>query len=477
MLRNLILVSFLNICKLLIQSLIAIVIALFTTPDRYGLIGFSLPVVTFLILVGTAGIAPAVIRQQALTNKALGASLTLGLAISACMAIGLLITAPILEREARLPGLTSIVSALSLVLIPAIAAETLRAALERDLRYRSLLRVELAAMSLAVLAAMLAAAAGTGIWTLVVYHLVLHCGRAAGMLVALRKQVEPNFEWRLIRSLVLSGSLPLAANLCNFAARNTDNLLIGASFGSRALGLYAIAYQLMTLPLIAIAWPASNLLLATLKRITPADRGQFGQAVKDMLVVTAALAFPLAAWLSTALPWLAQRFLRPLWLDSVGILGVLAPAGALQSLAAFTGAILLARDRSRLNLAMSALNCLVLLGGFTIGLHFTLRGFVLIYVVLSSLMSVWQISVLARVAGLRMRALLRALAPAMTGASSLAVLFLMLGRYPVGLAWWSATNLIAMVLLGGLYARFYPQLIGSTLQRFGAGRRVQAAGR
>ncbi len=476
MLKNLMLVSLLNIGKLLLQSSIAIVIALFTTPERFGLIGFALPLVTFLILIGTAGIAPAIIRQPDLGSRELGAALSMAFAISVFLSVVIAIAAPFLERGARLPGLSGILCVLGIVIIPANLAETLRAALERQLRYQPLVKVELTALGVAVGTAILGAMAGAGIWALVLYHLVLQVARATGMALLQRAQIRLNFDWSTIRPMLLFGGLTLVANLCNFASRNIDNLLIGANFGSRALGLYGIAYQLMTLPLIAIAWPASNLLLATLKRLTPGDAIEYADTVRDMLTFTAAIAFPIAAWLSIAFPWAAGQLLPARWRDVAPLLALLAPAGALQSLAAFTGAVLLSREKARMNLAISLASAAIQIGGFVVGVRLGFRGFVVIYIALSSIVSIGQLGLLAHVAGMTKRSLIRQLAPALLGAALLGLGFLMLRS--IGENWprWIGMNALALIAIASLYVRWYPHLLGHTLVKFLAARSQAAVG-
>jgi hypothetical protein len=172
-----------------------------------------------------------------------------------------------------------------------------------------------------------------------------------------RNWLTLSLEWKRCAGIVTFGGWVLLTNLVTFLARNFDNLLIGTVLGAAAVGLYGLSYQFMMIPMIAVTWPASGVLFATLsrggydedhaERITLAiDRRHGGDHLS-------ADDLPQPGLSRTGQESRSRRNGRASARSSAW----LAPARcALQSIAAYNGALLLVAGKARAQFLYSVLN-------------------------------------------------------------------------------------------------------------------------
>lgn len=421
MLKNLASMSSLNLFKAGVQFAISTLVTLFVLPAEYGLITFSLPIIQFIALMTDLGLGSAIIRQPGLTAKDAGAALSLSLVVASISGLILALCAPAIQHGSGMAGLAPVLAALALAVACTIAAAVPRALLERNLRYQQVAVVEGAAtLAAAVLCAVLVMAADAGIWGVIAFHVALQGLRACAFLALTRDQYSLTQQWRGVLPLMRFGGWVLASNVINFAARNAQSLLIGTTLGAVAVGLYGIAYQVMLLPLMALAWPASGVLLATLSRLQQPDSrtpaGAFAPPVLALSLLTATITFPLMAWTMIGLDFPVRQLLNPAWHDALALIQVLAPLGAIQALAAYNGAVLIARGHARLQFHVNLVSSLALLAAFCVSLQFGIKAFALSYLIVGMIVAAGQIGAKLWAAGITPGEYLRILAIPVTAA-------------------------------------------------------------
>jgi len=453
-LKNLLSMSGVNVVKSIVQFLMTLLMTYFVTPAQFGLVAFSLPFVAFIALLTDLGLSSAMVQRSTLTREETGAAVTLMLAIGVgCAAILAALAGP-LAGAVRMEGLSTVLAALSISVVLSIAALGPRAVLERQLRYQTVAAVEAGASVTAAATGVVAAVLGWGIWALISYYVLVQVLRATAFAVITRHQIRLNLRWRGVSSILTFGGWVLASNILNFAARNIGNLLIGASLGSAAVGLYGIAFQVMIMPLTILSWPASGVLLATLSRMT--DRRQQGNIVGAMMGATAIITFPAMFYLTFGLRYPVTMVLSEHWIAAVPVISVLAPVGAVQSLAAYVGAVLLANGEARLQFNTSAANSVAMIATFVFALPFGLVGMSQAYLVTATVISaalVWMICWKLRLPYL---SLAKGLLPGFSAtALGLAAVWLTTRFEAASFEQWSrATSVYAIVVLV-TYALFY----------------------
>jgi len=425
MIRNAGLSCALNIYRAAIQLGLTIVLAHFLAPAEFGLVALLLPITLFLLLVGDMGLTSAIVSRATDSREA-------GAAASLCLAFGIAVPLVMLALHVAgaLPFLppcsAGLLLAFGCVATLAMAAVVPRAMLESRLLYGRITAIETVANMVAFAVAIAGAAQGAGAWSFALYHLVMQAGRAGGLGVAARHDFDLSLDWRQARPLLQLGGWIAAFNIVNFLMRNFDRYIIAAWLGTDALGLYALAYQVMLVPMMIVTWPLSAVLVATLGRLKPQPEAQ-RETFLAMLTLASCITLPAMTFVALFSDLLFAAILPARWAAAADITGLLAIAGGLQSVTAFLGVLFLAQGRVRAQFWFGAAATLVTLA--TLALCAALTGslplLALAYAILTAALSVFYLLMMARLLQSSMREIAARLAPAIAlgivaGATALA---------------------------------------------------------
>ena len=446
--KNILSMSSLSLYRNAVQFGMNLAIAAFVPPGDYGLVVFTTPFLVLVAMLTDLGMTSAITRAPSLSRDeagaAMGAMMVGGLACATLLAA----VAWPLERAIAMPGLAPIMAAMAGVVVLSITAATPRALLERELRYAMIARIEAAAIAVSAAAGLAAAWHGAGVWSLVLYNLLVQGMRVSAFGWMVRRQLRPNLQFGRLGALLSFGGWVLASNILNFLARNSDNLLIGAWLGAASVGVYGLSYQFMLAPLMAITWPTSGILLATLRDEDP--HGARAQAmVEGVLSATALVVVPAMLYLTFALAFPVHALLSDRWAAVPAIVAWLAPAGALQAIASYNGALLMVAGRARAQFALTVVNTVVLVTTFVVSLPHGLMALVHAYTVAITLLSLAFLTLIITLTGLAPRRLACALAPALLagGAGVLAVVATTGARPATWLSWTGASAIYLAAVL------------------------------
>lgn len=456
--KNIISMSGLSLYRNIVQFGMNIVIAAFVPPGAYGLVVFTTPFLVLTAMLTDLGMTSAITRAPSLSRDEAGAAMGAMMVGGGVWAALLVAGAWPLERAIGMDGLAPVMAAMAGILTLSISAATPRALLERALRYGDIARIEAIAIGLSAVAGLFVAAHGGGVWSLVLYNLMVQALRLTAFWWTVRHDLRPNLQFARLRSLLSFGGWVMASNLLNFFARNSDNLLIGAWLGAATVGVYGLAYQFMLAPLMAITWPTSAILLATLRDQDP--RGDRAQAmVESVLSATALVVVPAMLYLTFGLSFPVHALLSPRWGEVPSIVTWLAPAGALQAIASYNGALLMVAGRARAQFILTIVNTVVLVTTFVAALPFGLMVLVQAYTVVVSLLSVAFLGMIVMLTGLSLRRLIATLAPALlaSGAGMLAVSQIV-GMHPATWSAWIGATAIYGAAVISCYVGFRGQV-------------------
>jgi O-antigen/teichoic acid export membrane protein len=453
--KNILSMSGLSLYRNAIQFGMNIAIAAFVAPGDYGLVVFTTPFVVLIAMLTDLGMTSAITRAPTLSRDEAGAAMG-AMMVGGLVCAALLVAAAWpLEHAIGMAGLAPVMAAMAGVVILSISAATPRALLERELRYAHIARIEAIAIAVSAAAGLFAAWHGAGVWSLVLYNLLVQLLRVTAFWWTVRRELTPNLQFGRLGTLLSFGGWVLASNILNFLARNSDNLLIGAWLGAAAVGVYGLSYQFMLAPLMAITWPTSAILLSTLRNEDP--HGERAQAmVESVLSATALVVVPAMLYLTFGLAFPVHALLSGRWAQVPAIVAWLAPVGALQAIASYNGALLMVAGRARAQFVLTVVNTLVLIATFVLSLPHGLMALVHAYTVVIALLSVAFLTLIVVLTGLGVRRLLGTLAPPLlaAGAGIIAVAVTTGAQPATWLGWAAATALYVVVVLA-CYAAFH----------------------
>lgn len=425
MLRSMALMTGLNVAKAAATLLTSIMIAGVASPEQFGLVAFTIPLMAFMTLVTDVGLSSAIVRHPELSREQAGAAVGLmgvaGLLGGVLMAIG----ATPIEAAIGMPGIGHVLAGFAVVTACSIWATAPRALLERTLAYPHVAAVESVALVTALVVFGIGLRASFGILSLVAFHVALQLIRATAFTWYAWRGFKVNLAFARIATLVQVGGWVFVTNLLSFSARNIDRMLIGGVLGAASLGLYGLAYQFMIIPLMLISWPVSGVLLSTLSRMDAAGSDK-PTVICAVVTGTASITLPMMTFLLFGLRYPIETFYASRWEGLTDIVTVLAPVGAVQAIAVYNSAVLVQKGAVRLNFYLGLLNGVVLSGVFLATVWFGLTTLVVGYAVAATAVSATMIYFMCREAGIGMRTFVRCLLPggaaAMLGTTAVALL-------------------------------------------------------
>ena len=355
------------------QSGVAILLAHLLLPRDFGLAGMAIAFSGLAGVFSDLGLGMAVIQRKTLTdedrstvfwiNTAGGAFLTLlGVALS-----------PVVADFFSSPRVMPLFAVLSSSFLLAALGQTQAALLTREMSFRSLEVRTIIATLVGAAAAVALAITGFGPWAIIA-QVVCTSGASTLMLWTVSPwRPRLVFSRSSFRTLGSFGFKTLLIRLLLYVNLNGDNLLIGRYIGSVALGVYAIAYNVMLLPTSRIIAPVRDVLYGAFVRLQDEPR-RMGETWLRVNSLTASLLIPAFLGLLVTAPDFVPVVLGRRWDSAISVLELLSIAGAAQSLQAFHGQVYQALGLPGLFLRFMIFSSGVTFSAFVIGLHWGVAG-------------------------------------------------------------------------------------------------------
>jgi PST family polysaccharide transporter len=331
--------------RAVLQFASVVVLARLLTPEEFGLVAMVTAIIGIADLLRDFGLSSAAIQSKTLSTDERTNLFWVNLALGAgCMVIVACCT-PLITSIYNEPRLAPIVLALSTVFLISGANTQFRADLTRQMRFFALAMSDLIAQFIGVVAAVVAAVAGAGLWAIVLQQVI-------AALVALVVNFC-NIGWlpgaprrgvSLRRFFRFGGNL-LATQTLAYLTMNVDNVAIGAVWGAEPLGLYSRAYKLLMTPLNQINAPMTGVALPVLSRIQDDDetyKRYIGKAQLIACYLTTTV-FAVAAGLSVPL---VLVLFGPGWTGVAPIFAVLCLGGIFRSVSQIAYWIYLSRGQT-----------------------------------------------------------------------------------------------------------------------------------
>jgi PST family polysaccharide transporter len=346
-----------------------VALARLLTPQDFGLVGMVLAVTGFLDALKSFGLAEATVRAPTITHSQVSFLFRVNALVGVGLSLGTLVLAPILAWFYREPTLVRITAALAPSFLVAALAVQHRALLRRQMRFSTLISVDLASIVVYAGVAIAAAAAGSGPYALVTGVLAREAAATASAWIAVpwRPSLARGATGRR-RMLAFGANLQLAT-IVNMLGHGLDGLLIGRFWGAAALGLYQRAAGLAFLPLRSVLDTFSMVggpALSRLQRDPERFRRYYLRAIELLatcvwppLAVAAALAEPLVVTL-----------LGPQWSEAVPLFRILCLAAIPVPVGESQSWINMALGRGSRLVAANVAGSLLLLASIAVGVVF-----------------------------------------------------------------------------------------------------------
>jgi PST family polysaccharide transporter len=369
-----------QVCKFVLSTLSAIVLARLLTPQDYGLIGMVAILVGFLGMFQYLGLSTATIQWSELKHQQVSALFWMNLILSAAIMLLTIAAAPLAAwfyKEPRLLGIT--IGYAGSILITGLYIQH-EAILIRQMRFAITAVIEVAAMAIGLAVAIVAAIYGARYWSLVINQVVLSSVSVIGMWLACRWRPSMPRRGAGVRSMLTFGGNVTGFNVMQYFARNADNALIGKFWGATELGLYSRAYQMLLMPMQQINAPLAAVAVPALSRLADSPE-RYRDAYLKILEKLVMITMPLGAFMIATSDWLVLFLLGPKWKATGTIFMLLGIAAMVQPVTKTSWWLFSTQGRSRDLFHWGVIGAVIAVTSIVVGLPWGAKGVAATYAI------------------------------------------------------------------------------------------------
>ncbi len=351
------------------QFLIIIpILARILTPEQFGLIAMAMTLVGFLTTFHDLGISAALVRAEKPTAAFWSSAFWLNLGFGTLMTLIAYLIAPWVAVFFGEPQVEELVRLMSCVLLLHCVFLVPMAWLQRNLKFQTIAVVDLSAILISSIGAIVLALNGYGVWALAWQQILLYAVKAVAGMLLHRAPIRLMFEWAPIKA-VLPFSLGLTGTaFVGFLNRNTDNVLIGRFLGADALGFYDRAYLMMRMPMKTLSGGLNFALYPALSAVQ-SDRDKLGRAYLKTVSILSAVVFPMMTGLALVVVPFVDLLFGSQWGPVAPVLRILAFVGLVQSVGSIANEVWKARGRSGVLLRWSLIRAVGFIFAFSVGVQ------------------------------------------------------------------------------------------------------------
>jgi teichuronic acid exporter len=423
------------------------ILARLLSPAEFGIFAAAVTVIEFARPLGSLSMDQALVQSKNLSPGSIAFASLFALGLSSLVAAIIALNADTVLLLYDDPDVPNLLVALALSGPLATLSGLLLAILRRNLAFRGLTVVILFSSTLGALASVVAAAAGWGVWALVAGYYVDLTLKASLAVFLVRPQfVRPRVD-EATRGLFRFGAGSSLSLMLNFWALHGDYVVIGSVLGSKPLGYYSRAYQLIsTVP--GMLGHLQNMVLFPVFSRAQGDRGYLEKALLVGTEATAALTLPLCAWGLVLGPEVIFVLLGPGWEEAIVPFQILSLGVYFRAGYRFAASIVMATGRVfALSACQGVYGVLIVTGAF-FGAQWGIVGVAVATLVALLVFYLLLYAVTARASGGSVWSFLRIHArPTLVFAIVLATAWL-IRSWLLGLGWPPLAILLASVTVG-----------------------------
>jgi O-antigen/teichoic acid export membrane protein len=361
-----------TVSKVLNVVALLVVLKLISTA-AFGIASIVLALFTILRAATEMGLGKAIVQAQEITQREIHSLFWISLALAVGMYLALVAAAPLVAWFYGEPQVTALIRVfgLSIVLFPFYFVPKSR--LKKEMRFGPIVFAENASLLASAVLMVTLAAYGYGAWSIILGELGVHVGRL--VLFHVFRPYVPRFyfNWKEVKPRVSFGLYATGSRLLYNFYINSDYLIVGRVFGAEAVGIYTLAYRIISDPVNTLAgtindvtYPAFAKLQNQLERL----RTYFYTIARASLALIGLVLVIVAVYAGDLL--VVGGYEK--YLDAVPLIRVFALIGVLRCVSPIVPQLLNAVGRAQLNFYYSLSNSILMPIAFLVGAQISLAG-------------------------------------------------------------------------------------------------------
>lgn len=312
------------------QILVLPVLARYLSVAEFALMALAMSVVIFANVLSDAGLGRSLIRSPGFDLSEWSTVFWLLVGVGVLLCLGVLGLAPLWAWWFDQPDLLALLAVLSMVPLCQAVSAAFNAEIERREAYTALAKLQVVAAASGLVAAVVLALAGFGVWALVVQQVLLAGIRMVGV-VAL-SQFRPRLEFarhHLGAHLRFSRDT-IATSLITVAQNEGATIIIAKLLGALPLGVFAMSQRFTRLPQFGLAGPMSAVVYVRMAKAQDSPERLVGIYLASTRLLAAAL-MPAMAMVAAAGPEIFSLFLSEKWASVAPVFALSIPGLVLEA--------------------------------------------------------------------------------------------------------------------------------------------------
>lgn len=232
-----------RIGRTIITLLGMVVLARLLTPADFGVLAFATSATVLSLVVIEGIIDYPTLREDELSSTIIRSLLWTGLAVTLAFSVLLWFASPALERAIDFPNLALGLRAMIPVCLAQVVFVAGSALLRRQHRFAISAQISVMSVALYVIVAVVLAAKGMGLWSVLVAQIFAQAVTAIVIAIASKLPLLPPRRFAFDGSLHVGG-WGAASRLVAWGWTNIDTLACSLALGPIATGLYSRAYNI-----------------------------------------------------------------------------------------------------------------------------------------------------------------------------------------------------------------------------------------
>ncbi len=342
-------------------------------PEAFGIASIVIAIFAVLKAITELGLGIAIVQAETITKKELDSLFWVSLGMTGIVYLIIYIGAPFAALFYDQPLITDLIRANGSIIVLFTLFFVPRNLLKRDLNFKEIAIID--NVSLLISSATMIAMAfwGFGAWAIIGAEIVNRVGQL--VLTQIYKPYLPGlqFEWTEIKDRVSFGLYATGSRLLYNLYSNADYLIVGRVFGAEAVGIYTLAYRIvsdtvktLTSNLNEVAYPTFSRLQNEIKRL----QVYFFTLARGSMQLNSIVLILIGVFIDEIL--LLAGFEE--WMEAVPLVQLLAISSLLRTVSPLVPQLLNAVGKAKLNFYYSLSNAIIMPVAFLIGAQFSLVG-------------------------------------------------------------------------------------------------------
>ena len=342
-----------------IQFITTIVLARLLSPKDFGIVGMATIFIQLQSTINQMGLPAAIIQRKGISEEHLSSVFWANIIVSSMLCLITISCSGLAASFFRNPAVNPILFALSFLFIIGSFRGVNYALLTKELKFSKLAFINIGEIFSNGVVSILLAVLNYGAWSLV-------WGRLFGVLVGSLLTLflypwRPKFifVFSKVKELFKFGANVVGSNLLTYVGQNTDYLVVGRFFGSVSLGIYTMAYNLITLPQRKLSSIVTDVAFPAFSQIQNEPQ-KLAKGYLKMMKYISLVTFPLLCGLMITAPEFVNIVLGRKWAGAIVPMQIMCLAGMIKSVGTTVGSLFYALGKPDLELKLDILFVLLI---------------------------------------------------------------------------------------------------------------------